>query len=463
MRFGFSLKPAYSPQLYKRFKMKVGVKCLYCNRIFFDKSNFNRHTAKEHNNRTPSFESNVAYIESGGITKDTCEWQVSPLPAASFVAASAAPGCLERQTKYLSRAAKMFSDPIWTQVSDPKLSCKDAAESLMDEIDDFTQVASTVVRCQVMRTKSNSLKTIPFQELKDTSGAAYAATLARFYAFAKIHFNACDKGLSELVLQAITEKCSAGSACCLEAFILCLANVAPNHHNADVLQHAAMHMRRILRGSAMLHLHTHPDVGIEEFCDDYLNMKRASSFAAMSMMYYEIKRCVPHDKRLLIHRSNPDAGYPEGSAVLVDTGTSLQRVSWAMMRSIVMDTLKDITSALNSLQLPGKDLKMNEIVDFEDSAIGSGLIANNAKLFDDNAQVRSVIVSNHKPAYSVHSRVLLTFIDTNRQIEWLKDHCKTFSNSRQVFVTLQVMIIRNQTLRYNELWLTLIHHADGNA
>jgi hypothetical protein len=107
-------------------------------------------------------------------------------------------------------------------------------------------------------------------------------------------------------------------------------------------------------------------------------------------MYYEIKRCVPHDKRLLIHRSDPDSGFPVGSAVLVDTGTSLHRVTWAMMRSVVWDTLKDITSALDSLQLPGKDLTMAEVVDFEDSAIGSGLLASNAKLFRDDDQVWSL-------------------------------------------------------------------------
>ncbi len=368
--------------------VKLGVKCLICSRIFYDKSNFNRHT-KEHDG-SPSFQSNVAYVEIDGVNKENCDWEIGPLPVASFAAASAAPGCLERQTKYLSKAAACFSDPKWLQVADPKLGCRDSADSLLDDMDEYAVVGSAVVRSQVMRTKSNSLKSIPFQPFKDLSGCAYSITLSRFYVFARLFFEAPDRGLSELVLRATVEKCSSDAKCCLESFILCLAQVAPNHQNADSLQHAAMHMRRVLRGSAMLHLRDNPEIDIEQFCDSYLNMQRSSSFSALSLMYYEIKRCVPHDKRLLIHRSDPDPGFPVGSAVLVDTGTSLHRVTWAMMRSVVWDTLKDITSALDSLQLPGKDLTMAEVVDFEDSAIGSGLLASNAKLFRDDDQVWSL-------------------------------------------------------------------------
>lgn len=391
------------------FKIKFGVKCLQCSRIFFDKSNLNRHSAKEHKGLDVKFESNVAYVEKDGVIRETCDWEVGPLPAVCFDAASAAPGCLERQTKYLSKAATMFSDPIWVQVSEPTLESKDSAKTLLDAIDDFALVASTVVRSQVMRSKSNSLKPIPFQPLKDLSGAAYAITLARFYVFAKLYFDAPEKELTALIHQATIEHCSAVSGCCLESFILCLAQVAQSHQNADVLQHAAMHMRRVLRGSAMLHLHLHPEVSIDQFCDEYLNMKKASSFSALSLMYYEIKRCVPHDKRLLIHRCDPDDGFPEGSAVLVDTGRSLQRVSWAMMRSIVFDTLNDITGSLNKLQLPGRDLNLKDVVDFEDSAIGSGLLASNSRLFSD--------------------------VD---QVDWLKEHCKSFKESRQTFETLQM-------------------------
>lgn len=368
--------------------IKFGVKCLICLRIFFDKSNFNRH-AKEHG-VPPSFESNVAYVEVEGVNKENCDWEIGPLPSASFAAASAAPGCLERQTKYLSKAAALYSDTVWLQVCEPTLGCRDSADSLMDDMDEFAMVGSAVVRSQVMRTKSNSLKSIPFQPLRDVSGCAYSITLSRFYVFAKLFFAAPDEGLAELVNRATVEKCSADSKCCLESFILCLAHVAPNHQNADSLQHAAMHMRRVLRGSAMLYLRDHPEIDIEQYCDSYLNMQRSSSFATLSLMYYEIKRCVPHDKRLLIHRSDPDPGFPKGSAVFVDTGSSLQRVSWAMMRSVVWDSLQDITSALDSLQLPGKDLTMSEIVDFEDSAIGSGLLASNAKLFTDDDQVWSL-------------------------------------------------------------------------
>jgi hypothetical protein len=300
-------------------KLKAGVKCLLCNKILFDKSNFNRHHTVQHAGQDISFE-NVSYLaDDGKVIHEDMDWQLVPLPAASFEAASAAPGCLERQTKILSRAAALFSDDKWTLVGQPSLKFKDEAEQLMDDIDDFALVASTVVRSQVMRSKSNSLKAVPFQPLKDSSGVSYSATLAKFFAFARIFWNN-DKKLKDLVCQALTEKCSASSPACLEAFVLCLAHVAPGHNNADHLQHAAMHMRRVLRGCAMLHLQGNPDVDIGSFCDEYLNMTKPSAFGVLSVMYYEVKRCVPQDKRLLIHRCEPDDGYPEGSAVLVDTG-----------------------------------------------------------------------------------------------------------------------------------------------
>jgi hypothetical protein len=74
----------------------------------------------------------------------------------------------------------------------------------------------------------------------------------------------------------------------------------------------------------------------------------------------------------------------------------------------VLDTLNNITDALNKLQLPGRDLDLKTIVDFEDSAIGAGLLASNAKLFNN--------------------------ID---QVDWLKQHCKSFKESKQTFETLQ--------------------------
>ena len=149
-------------------KLKAGVKCLLCNKILFDKSNFNRHHTVQHAGQDISFE-NVSYLaDDGKVIQEDMDWQLVPLPAASFEAASAAPGCLERQTKILSRAAALFSDDKWTLVGQPSLKFKDEAEQLMDDIDDFALVASTVVRSQVMRSKSNSLKAVPFQPLKDS-------------------------------------------------------------------------------------------------------------------------------------------------------------------------------------------------------------------------------------------------------------------------------------------------------
>lgn len=63
------------------FKIKFGVKCLQCSRIFFDKSNLNRHSAKEHKGLDVKFESNVAYVEKDGVIRETCDWEVGPLPA----------------------------------------------------------------------------------------------------------------------------------------------------------------------------------------------------------------------------------------------------------------------------------------------------------------------------------------------------------------------------------------------
>jgi hypothetical protein len=137
----------------------------------------------------------------------------------------------------------------------------------------------------------------------------------------------------------------------------------------------------------MLYLQSNPDVDIGSFCEEFLNMTKPSSFGVLSVMYYEVKRCVSHDKRLLIHRCEPDDGYPEGSAVLVDTGEKLVRVSYAMMRNIVNDTLRDVTTNLDEISLPGSDLVLESIVDLEDSAIGAGLLSMNKKLFDDNDQV----------------------------------------------------------------------------
>ena len=153
---------------------------------------------------------------------------------------------------------------------------------------------------------------------------------------------------------ATTEACSAAKMCCIESFLLCLTVHAPNHNKADPLQHAAMHMRRVMRGVAMLHMKANAQVGIEAYCDQFLQKERASSFGVLSVMYYEIRRCVVHDKRLLIHRCDPDPEFASGSAVLVDTGKEMVRVTWAMMRNIVHQTLQDVSELLDSIELPGK-------------------------------------------------------------------------------------------------------------
>jgi hypothetical protein len=92
---------------------------------------------------------------------------------------------------------------------------------------------------------------------------------------------------------------------------------APHHKNADALQHAAMHMRRVLRGVALLHMKEFTGTQVEDYCERLLNPKRAAPFGVLTTLYFEIKRCVPNDKRLLIHRTEHDEGFPLGSAVLV--------------------------------------------------------------------------------------------------------------------------------------------------
>jgi hypothetical protein len=324
--------------------LKQGVKCMLCSRILFDKSNYNRHHNSHHKQETQSFEINVAYREVNGLLQEECVWTSTPLPSATFGAAAAAPGCLERQTKILSKAASLFADQKWLVVANPTLEAKDASERLLDSMDEFALVASTAVRSQVMRSKTNNLKRVPFQPLKDLSGVSYAATLSRFFMFAVVFYNDIAQSLRDLVHRASTEKCTAASACCLESFILCLAQVVPSHRNADALQHAAVHMRRVIRGCAMLYLQENVEVDITTFCDEYLNMTKASPFGVLSVIYYEIKRCVPHDKKLLIHRCDPDDGYPEGSAVLVDTGKNLYYYNYLMYLTNLQ--------AKNSLEFP---------------------------------------------------------------------------------------------------------------
>ena len=121
----------------------------------------------------------------------------------------------------------------------------------------------------------------------------------------------------------------------------------------------------------MLYLKANQQVGIEEYCDRFLCMQRASPFGVLTTMYYEIRRCVVHDKRyhypndtsthtlttarrLLIHRCDPDPGFEPGSAVLVDTGKEMVKVTWGMMRTIIHQTLQNVSELLDSIELPGK-------------------------------------------------------------------------------------------------------------
>jgi len=297
---------------------KNGVKCLRCSKILFDKSNFNRHHLQVHKKETPLFESNVCYKADNDVMISEFDWSLVPLIQASeTTAAAAAPGLLERETKILSRGAALFPDSkIYTNVTNPSIGLRDSAEALIDHIDDFCGSSSTLARSQVMRSKNNALKAVPFQPLKDSSGNAYAVTLSRFLGFAEIYFDE-EASTQHLVEKALMEDCNTGACCCLEQFLLCLSQHAPSHQNADALQHSAMHMRRVLRGVALMKMVECSGSEVETLCDKYLNPKKASPLGVLTSMYYEIKRCVPSDKRLLIHRTEPDEGSPAGSAVLV--------------------------------------------------------------------------------------------------------------------------------------------------
>jgi superfamily II DNA helicase RecQ len=394
---------------------KTGVKCLRCSKVFWDKSNFNRHHAQFHKGKVYSFETNVIYqMEVAGEAPiSEFDWKVNPLLASS-ASALVADGLLERETKILSRGASFYADVKYAEVGNPPILMRIESEALIDEIDDYVPLCSTLARSQVMRSKNNMLKAIPFQALKDASGPAYALTLSRFFVFAKIYFE--DEKLSEVpclklfVQMATTEECKAQGYCCMEGFLLCLSQHAPNHKTADALQHSAMHMRRVLRGVALMQMCTEEQAGsgVESFCDAFLNPKRAAPFGILTTLYYEIKRCVNTDRRLLIQRTHPDVGFPPSSAVLVDTGQELKRVTWSMLRVIVNSTIQAIESSLNEMNLPGQNIDLSGIRDVEDPAIGAGILSQNGHLFNDEAQ-----------------------------IEWLKVHAASFNSGRHIFQELQ--------------------------
>ncbi len=91
----------------------------------------------------------------------------------------------------------------------------------------------------------------------------------------------------------------------------------------------------------------------------------------------------------------------------VDTGSELKRVTWQMMRNIVVSTIQEIETMLNEMCLPGQvhicakslrfiltncqDIDLGQIKDFEDPAIGAGILTHNANMFDDHAQVCTVL------------------------------------------------------------------------
>ena len=295
--------------------LKSGVQCLICSKILSDKSNYNRHHASCHKDDGNMRFQVVIYNVSQGMATTNFDWTMDALPQAFAGEKVTAPGLLERETKILSKAVTLYSEDSWT-LGEPSVVLQDEATSYIDSIDDLVLQASTLVRAQVMRSKSGNIKIVPYQPLKDSSGVHYARTLAWFKLFAQQHFQKRGS-MQELVHLALEEKCSAQGVCCLEGFIYWATLNIPNFKNADPLQHAAMHMRRVLRGTAMLYLSQNSDKEVEPYCNLFLNPTKGVSFGVLTTMYYEIKRCVSHDKRLLIQRSDSDEGYPDGSAVNV--------------------------------------------------------------------------------------------------------------------------------------------------
>jgi len=291
--------------------LKSGVQCLLCSKIVSDKSNLNRHHSNVHKGEGPAQSQVALYVVSEGVTTTDMDWKFESLLQASAGGNEAAPGLLERETKILSRAASLYSEEKWT-LGEPGVDIQDEATSYIDSIDDIASKASTLLRAQVMRSKGGHIKTVPFQPLKDSSGAQYAKTLAWFKLYAQQHFQKSGS-MQDLLLLALEEKCNAQDCCCLEGFIYWSTLNVPNFKNADPLQHATMHLRRILRGTAMLYLSQNSDKDVEPYCNYFLNPTKGVSFQVLTTLYYEIKRCVPHDKRLLIQRSDPDEGYPRRS------------------------------------------------------------------------------------------------------------------------------------------------------
>ena len=197
--------------------LKTGVKCLRCHRIFCDKSGFNKHHAKNHvDEGSALFLTGVAYTEINGARTTDFDWTMDPLPVASSNALCATPGLLERETKILSKAAALFSDKKWS-LGEPTAGMLDEATAHIDMIDELAWTASTLLRIQVMRSKSGAIKVVPFQPLKDTSGGHYAKTLYRLKLFAAGRYFERSATIQELILLALQERVTASSPsafCC---------------------------------------------------------------------------------------------------------------------------------------------------------------------------------------------------------------------------------------------------------
>ena len=135
---------------------------------------------------------------------------MDPLPVASSNALCATPGLLERETKILSKAAALFSDKKWS-LGEPTAGMLDEATAHIDMIDELAWTASTLLRIQVMRSKSGAIKVVPFQPLKDTSGGHYAKTLYRLKLFAAGRYFERSATIQELILLALQERVTASS------------------------------------------------------------------------------------------------------------------------------------------------------------------------------------------------------------------------------------------------------------
>ena len=162
-------KPVAGIIVFMSDSFKTGVKCKICLQILHDKSTFNRHHTSAHLSDPMQYE-NVTYKQEGGVIHCGFDWNHCPLPNAAPLAGTVAPGLLERETGILSKGVKLFSASKWAAIREPPIETRDAAVELLDEIDDFALVASTMLRSQVNRTWNGLLKSQSFRPLKDNTG-----------------------------------------------------------------------------------------------------------------------------------------------------------------------------------------------------------------------------------------------------------------------------------------------------